>query len=112
MRSSLPDREKLLAIAQLLEVDIDLPPDQEGQLQQLEAELHVDEAESFLLLWEKRSMWLSHRVGDIVQHLSFNGQTSDKALFTVITHYQLRKGKLQGPNKVGLSQNKGRTFAK
>jgi hypothetical protein len=99
MHSPLEDTEKLQAIARLLETDSDLSPVEEGQLQQLEAALKTDETESFLRLWEKRSMWLSHRVADLMQYLSFNGQTTDKILFDAITHYQLHKGKVQKPAK-------------
>jgi hypothetical protein len=65
MRSQVSDREKVSAIESLLEEDIDLPAEREAQVQTLASELSRDEQEVFYRLWEKRSTWLTNRIGQV-----------------------------------------------
>ena len=92
-------QQKVDFIEDLFEVDTDLQPEDEALVALIEAELTKSKEKTFHDIWEKRSIWLSNRVAEIVQHLPFNAETTDPILFQAITHFQTNKGKLTKPPK-------------
>jgi len=93
------DSEKIFALQQLLEGDVDLPQAQEQQVGVIENEVNRDEQSQFYRLWEKRSSWLSNRVGGILRNLLFSAENADPHLLTAVEHYTARNGRLTAPAK-------------
>jgi TnpA family transposase len=92
-------QQKVDFIEDLFEIDTDLQPEDEVLVALIEAELTKSKEKTFHDIWEKRSIWLSNRVAEIIQHLPFNAETTDPILFQAITHFQTNKGKLTKPPK-------------
>ena len=92
-------QQKVDFIEDLFEVDTDLQPEDEALVALIEAELTKSKERTFHDIWENRSIWLSNRVSEIIQHLPFNSETTDPILFQAITHFQTNKGKLTKPPK-------------
>ncbi len=92
-------QQKVDFIEDLFEVDTDLQPEDEALVALIEAELTKTKERTFHDIWENRSIWLSNRVGEIIQHLPFNSETTEPILFQAITHFQTHKGKLTKPPK-------------
>lgn len=99
VKSSHDAQQKVDFIEDLFEVDTDLQPEDEAFVALIEAELTKGKERTFHDIWENRSIWLSNRVGEIIQHLPFNSQTTEPILFQAITHFQMYKGKLTKPPK-------------
>lgn len=99
VKSSHDAQQKVDFIEDLFEVDTDLQPEDEAFVALIEAELTTGKERTFHDIWENRSIWLSNRVGEIIQHLPFNSQTTEPILFQAITHFQMYKGKLTKPPK-------------
>ena len=87
-------QKKVDFIEDLFEVDIKLQPEDEALVALIEAELTKSKERTFHDIWESRSIWLSNRVSEIIQHLPFNPETTEPILFQAITHFQTHKGKL------------------
>ena len=92
-------QQKVDFIEDLFEVDIELQPEDEALVALIEAELTKSKERTFHDIWESRSIWLSNRVSEIIQHLPFNPDTTKPILFQAITHFQTHKGKLTKPPK-------------
>jgi TnpA family transposase len=92
-------QQKVDFIEDLFEVDTDLQPEDEALVALIEAELTKTKERTFHDIWENRSIWLSNKVGEIIQHLPFNSETTEPILFQAITHFQTHKGKLTKPPK-------------
>jgi TnpA family transposase len=92
-------QQKVDFIEDLFEVDTELQPEDEALVALIEAELTKTKERTFHDIWENRSIWLSNRVGEIIQHLPFNSETTEPILFQAITHFQTHKGKLTKPPK-------------
>lgn len=92
-------QQKVDFIEDLFEVDTDLQPEDEALVALIEAELTKTKERTFHDIWENRSIWLSNRVGEIIQHLPFNAETTEPILFQEITHFQTNKGRLTKPSK-------------
>jgi len=92
-------QQKVDYIEDLFEVDIELQPEDEALVALIEAELTKSKERTFHDIWESRSIWLSNRVSEIIQHLPFNSETTEPILFQAITHFQTYKGMLTKPPK-------------
>ena len=92
-------QQKVDFIEELFEIDTDLQPENEALVVLIEAELTKSKEKTFHDIWESRSIWLSNRVSEIIQHLPFNSQTTEPVLFQAIIHFQIYKGKLTKPPK-------------
>jgi TnpA family transposase len=99
IQSPLSDRKKVAAIESLLEVDLELPPVQEEQIQTLASQLNQDATGAFYRLWEKRSVWLSNRIGHLLKHLYLNTDNTDATLLAALMHYTEKNGKINAPAK-------------
>ena len=99
VKSSNDAQQKVDFIEDLFEVDIELQPEDEALVALIEAELTKSKERTFHDIWESRSIWLSNRVSEIIQHLPFNSETTEPILFQAITHFQTHKGKLTKPPK-------------
>ena len=97
MGSPWSDREKVVAIESLLETEMDLPAAQEEQVRTLAGELNRDEQSAFYRLWEKRSAWLSNRIGHCLAHLCINVENTDASLLAALSHYSRKNGKVTAP---------------
>ena len=92
-------QQKVDFIEDLFEVDIELQPEDEFLVALIEAELTTNKERIFHDIWENRSICLSNRVSEIIQHLPFNSETTEPVLFQAITHFQTYKGTLTKPPK-------------
>lgn len=90
-------QSKIREIEYVLEQDNLLSQEQLELLQTLENEVYRDEALAFYETWQKRSIWLNNRVGQIVCNLVVNKPNSDKLLAEAIEHYKINKGKISKP---------------
>jgi TnpA family transposase len=95
--SDLDNNQKIREIEYVLEQDNLLSQEQLELLQTLENEVYRDEALAFYETWQKRSIWLNNRVGQIVCNLVVNKPNSDKLLAEAIEHYKINKGKISKP---------------
>jgi TnpA family transposase len=95
--SPLNDSQKVTALEELLEIDIDLPVEQQQQLFILENEVNRDQQSQFYRILEKRSTWLSNRIGAILRSLVFSPENSDKALLAAVEQYTAKNGRISAP---------------
>lgn len=98
VKSSHNAEQKVDFIKAVFEVDRDLQPQEEALVELIEAELTENKEKTFYDILEKRSIWLSNRVGEIIYHIPFNQQTTDIILFQAISHFQTHR-KLSKPPK-------------
>lgn len=98
VQSSNDAQQKVDFIKAVFEVDRDLQPEEEALVELIETELTENKEKMFYDILEKRSIWLSNRVGEIIHHLPFNQQITNIILFQAITHFQTH-GKLSKPPK-------------
>ncbi len=95
LASALPP-EKVRALEELLEEDVSLSAGQEAQ-GTLEREVNQDQLLDFYGLWEKKSTWLTNRIGAVLQHLMTDTENTDPALRKAIEHYAARRGRITTP---------------
>jgi TnpA family transposase len=96
--SPINDSQKVIAIQELLEVEIALESEQLQKIALLEKEMNNDPEDQYYLLWEKRSKWLSNRVGAILRNMVFS-QHSDKGLLSAVELYTIKNGRINAPAK-------------
>lgn len=97
--SPLGDSQKVTALEELLEIDIDLSIEQQQQVVILENEVNRDQQSQFYRLLEKRSTWLANRVGAILRCLVFSVENSDQILLSAVELYTAKNGRLNAPAK-------------
>lgn len=95
--SRLADSQKVTALEELLEIDIDLSVEQQQQVVILENEVNRDQQSQFYRILEKRSTWLSNRIGAILRSLVFSPENSDKALLAAVEQYTTQNGRISAP---------------
>jgi|GEM_PF-1129721 TnpA family transposase len=95
--SPLGDRQKVTALEELLQIDIELPVEQQQQVVILENEVNRDQQSQFYRILEKRSTWLSNRVGAILRSLVFSLENSDQALLAAVEQYSAKNGRIKAP---------------
>lgn len=98
MYSDMTDSQKVLEIGYILEENHSLTDEQNEMINTLENELNKDEKVEFYGIWQKRSIWLSNRISQLVIHLNINQDNSDKTLFGAVKHYTDKKGKITKPS--------------
>lgn len=99
LASDHPPEQKVRALEKLLEEDISLPAGQQVQMETLEREANQDQSPYFTDLWEKKSTWLTNRIGAVLGHLMPDSENTDPALGAALEHYAARKGRISTPAK-------------
>ena len=99
LRSSLNSDDKVSRIEEVFEIDPDLTEDQLALVATVEDEVSRDSKVEFYKYWQQRSIWLSNRIGQVVNHLIINEEDSEKMLCAAIKHYTEKKGKVKSPAK-------------
>lgn len=99
LNSKMNDKDKILEIERVFKEENQLTEQQNDWILSIEQEIKRDEKADFYRLWQQRSIWLSNRIGQVVNHLVINPESTDNALFEAISHYISKQGKIKSPPK-------------
>ena len=99
LKEDLTAQDKVEQIESVVAEDNTLTDDELELIENLEDEMTRDEKEDFYKIWQERCVWLSNRIGQVINHLMLNDVHSDENLLEAINHYSKKKGKITAPAK-------------
>lgn len=99
LREDLTAQGKVERIESVVAEDSSLTGTEMELIDNLEEEMTRDEKEDFYKIWQERCIWLSNRIGQVINHLMLNEAHSDDNLLKAIKHYAKKKGKITSPAK-------------
>jgi hypothetical protein len=107
---NVPDGEKIVRLKALLRRDRHYSSRDTRRLvsQQRNQQRRATRDADYFDALEDQSHWLQNRVSEIVKHVRFNEDTSQKTVMAAITHFQEVEGKLSSRAPVGCFSKKER----
>lgn len=99
LKEDLTAQDKVEQIESVVAEDNSLTDEEMELIDNLEDEMTRDEKEDFYKIWQERCVWLSNRIGQVINHLMLNEAHSDENLLEAINHYAKKKGRITAPAK-------------